>query len=132
MTALVEGTFTVASWDEDTYQELEGKGKLTRARVGFRLEGDMAGDASWEALMCYREDGTAEYTGLQHFTGQLAGRSGTFVMVADGTFSEGEARSGWQVIPGSATGGLAGLRGTGTAVASSGPDGTFSFEYELG
>jgi hypothetical protein len=53
-------------------------------------------------------------------------------MVADGTFSEGEARSGWQVIPGSATGGLAGLRGTGTAVASSGPDGTFSFEYELG
>ena len=76
----------VASWDEDTYQELEGKGKLTRARVGFRLDGDLAGDASWEALMCNREDGTAEYTGLQQFTGQIAGRSGTCVMVADGTY----------------------------------------------
>jgi hypothetical protein len=132
MAALAGGTFTVASWDEDTYQELEGKGKLTRARVGYRLEGDLAGEASWEALMCYREDGTAEYTGLQYFAGQLAGRSGACVMVADGTYSDGEARSGWRVVPGSATGGLAGLRGTGTAVASSGPGGTFTFEYELG
>jgi uncharacterized protein DUF3224 len=132
MTAHADGTFTVASWDETTYQELEGKAKLTRARVGFRLDGDLAGDASWEALMCYREDGTAEYTGLQQFTGQLAGRSGTCVMVADGTYSDGEARSAWRVIPGSGTGGLAGLRGSGTAVASSDPGGTFAFEYELG
>jgi hypothetical protein len=131
MTAHAEGTFTVAAWDESTYQELEGKGKLTRARVGFRLDGGLAGDASWEALMCYREDGTAEYTGLQRFTGQLEGRPGTCVMVADGTFSGGEARSAWRVIPGSGTGGMAGLRGSGSAVASSSPGGTFTFDYEL-
>lgn len=131
MTARAEGTFTVASWDEDTYQELAGRAKLTRARVGFHLSGDLEGDASWEALMCYREDGTAEYTGLQQVTGELAGRPGTCVMVAGGTFRGGEARSAWRVITGSGTGGMAGLRGSGSAISSGTPGGTFTFDYEL-
>ena len=131
MTARAEGAFTVASWDEDTYQELAGEAKLTRARVGFHLSGDLEGDASWEALMCYREDGTAEYTGLQQVTGELAGRPGTCVMVADGTFRDGEARSAWRVITGSGTGGMAGLRGSGSAISSGTPGGTFTFDYEL-
>jgi hypothetical protein len=83
--------------------------------------------------MYYREDGTAEYTGLQRFTGQIAGRSGTFVMIADGGYDGGEARSGWRVIPGSGTGDLAGLAGSGVSVAPAGqPGGTYSLDYELG
>ena len=132
MTARAEGTFTVASWAEDTYQELDGKGKLTRATVSYRLSGDIEGDATWAALMFYREDGTAEYTGLQHVTGQIAGRAGTCVMVADGSYAGGEARGTWRVIPGSGTGALAGLRGSGTSVATSEPPGTFTLDYELG
>ena len=131
MTSRAEGTFTVASWDEDTYQELEGKAKLTRARVGYRLSGGIEGEATWEALMCYRADGTAEYNGLQYVSGQIAGRSGTCVMVADGSFADGAASGTWRVIPGSGTGGLAGLRGSGTAVATSTPPGTFTFGYEF-
>jgi len=46
MTARAEGTFTVASWDEQTYQDLDGKGKLTRAKVGYRLSGDIEGEAT--------------------------------------------------------------------------------------
>jgi hypothetical protein len=131
MTARAEGTFTVTSWAEDTYQELDGKAKLTRATVGYRLSGDIDGDATWAALMCYREDGTAEYTGLQYVTGQIAGRAGTCVMVADGSYADGEARGTWRVIPGSGTGALAGLRGSGTSVATSEPPGTFTLDYEL-
>ena len=131
MTARAEGTFTVASWNEETYQELDGKGKLTRATVGYRLSGGIEGQATWEALMFYRADGTAEYTGLQHVSAQIAGRQGTCVMVADGTFSDGTARGTWRVIPGSGTAGLAGLRGSGTADATSTPPGTFTFDYEL-
>jgi hypothetical protein len=59
--------------------------------------------------MCYRDNGTAVYTGLERITGQLAGRSGS-----------------------SGTGDLAGLRGQGSSVAASGPGGTFTFEYDLG
>lgn len=132
MTARAEGTFTVTSWAEDTYQELEGKAKLAKATVGYRLTGDIEGDAIWAAVMFYRDDGTAEFTGLQHLTGQIAGRAGSCVMVSDGTYTDGEARGAWRVIEGSGTGALAGLRGSGTSVATSEPPGTFTLDYELG
>jgi Protein of unknown function (DUF3224) len=133
MATRAEGTFTVASWEEDTYQNLAGQEKLTRARMGFRLSGDLDGDLVSDSLMYYREDGTAEYTGLQRFTGQIAGRSGTCVMVADGGYDGGEARSTWRVIPGSGSGDLAGLAGSGVSVAGAGqPGGTYRLDYELG
>jgi len=130
MTARAEGTFTVASWEEDTCQEL-GDGKITRAKVGYKLSGGIEGEAAWDALMYYRPDGTAEYTGLQYVSGQIAGRPGTCVMVADGAYADGAASGTWRVIPGSGTGGLAGLSGSGTSVATSTPPGTFAFDYEL-
>ena len=126
------GTFTVASWEEDTYQDLAGQEKLTKAKMGFQLSGDLAGDLVSDTLMYYREDGTAQYTGLQRFTGQIAGRSGTCVMIADGGYDGGEARSSWRIIPGSGTGDLAGLAGSGISVAAAGqPAGTYSLDYEL-
>lgn len=134
MTAHAEGTFTVASWEEDTFQDLaDQEEKLTKARMGFQLSGDLAGDLVSDTLMYYREDGTAEYTGLQRFTGQIAGRSGTCVMIADGGYNGGEARSTWRIIPGSGSGDLAGLEGSGTSVAAAGqPGGTYSLDYKLG
>ena len=64
--------------------------------------------------------------------GSLAGRTGSFVLRADGTFSGGQALTNWQVVDGSATGQLRGLRGTGTAVTTSGSGGEFTLDYELG
>jgi hypothetical protein len=126
------GTFTVAAWNEDTYQELGASAKLTKAAVTFAMSGDITGEATWDALMCYRPDGTAVYTGMQRVQGQLAGVEGSFVLLADGEFVDGEARSRWQVIEGSGTGGLARLTGTGHAAATAAPPGTFTFDYDLG
>lgn len=126
------GTFTVAAWDESTYRELARQGKLTRATVKFGLEGDMVGEATWDAVMCYRPDGTAVYTGIQRLEGTLGGVPGSFVVQADGEFVDGEARSRWQVIEGSGTDGLAGLTGSGQSAATSTPPGHFSLDYELG
>jgi hypothetical protein len=131
MTVQATGTFEVSSWDEETYQELAGGAKLTKARVTFGFAGDLEAEGGWEALMCYREDGTADYTGLQRTVGKLAGREGSFVLRADGTFEGGEARTSWQVVAGSATGELRGLRGTGSTVSAGGTGGTFAFDYEL-
>lgn len=131
MKAQATGTFTVTSWDENTYAELGGGAKLTRAQVTFGLSGDLDGAGRWEALMCYAEDGTATFTGLQHTTGKLGGREGGFVLRADGTFSDGQARTNWEVIPGSATGELRGLRGSGQAISASAPGGSFMLEYSL-
>jgi hypothetical protein len=126
------GKFSVSSWDEDTYAELDGGGKLTKARVTFGLSGDLEAQGDWDALMCYRDDGTATFTGYQRTVGTLDGRGGSFVLRADGTFEGGVATTNWQVMDGSASGELRGLRGTGSAVAPGGPGGTFRFEYELG
>jgi hypothetical protein len=43
MSDRAEGTFTVAAWDESTYEELEGKGKLTKARMTFDFSGGVQG-----------------------------------------------------------------------------------------
>lgn len=129
--ATATGTFTVSSWDEDSYAELDAGGKLTKARVTFGFSGDLEAQGQWDAVMCYREDGTAAFTGYQRTEGSLAGRSGSFVLRADGNFEGGEARSSWQVVDGSTSGELRGLRGSGTAVSTGAPGGTFTLEYEL-
>ena len=126
------GTFTVASWDESTYRELDGDAKLTKASVTFAMEGDITGQAAWDAVMCYQPDGTAVYTGIQYVEGQVGGVEGSFALRADGEFADGKASSQWQVIEGSGTGGLAGLSGSGESVASATPPGTYSFDYNLG
>jgi hypothetical protein len=130
--AQAAGTFTVVSWDESTYQDLGDGAKLTKATVTFAMEGDIAGKATWDALMCYRQDGTAVFTGIQTMQGRLAGADGSFVVQADGEYCDGEARSRWQVISGTGTGGLAGLTGTGESVATATPPGSFTFDYDLG
>lgn len=126
------GTFTVASWDENTYQDLGDGAKLTKATVTFGMDGDITGKGTWDALMCYRPDGTAVFTGLQRIEGQLGGVDGSFVVRADGEYADGEARSRWQVISGTGTGGLAGLTGSGESVATATPPGGFTLDYELG
>jgi hypothetical protein len=126
------GTFSVKSWDENTYRQLDGDAKLTKATVTFGLEGDLTGEATWDAIMCYRPDSTAFYTGIQHVSGALNGADGTFVLLADGEFVAGEARTRWQVVEGSGTGGFTALTGNGTAVATASPQGSFEFDYSLG
>ena len=72
MTAQATGTFTVSGWDENTYEELDGGGKLTKAHVTFGFDGDLKGEGGWEAVMCYGQDGTAAFTGFQRTAGELA------------------------------------------------------------
>jgi hypothetical protein len=132
MTARATGTFTVLSWDENTYEDLDGDGKLTKAQVRFGFSGDLEAEGGWEAVMCYCDDGTAVFTGLQRTVGKLAGRDGSFVLQAGGTFAGGDARTTWQIVPGSATGELNGLTGSGTAVTDSASGGTFTLDYDLG
>ena len=132
MTAHAEGTFHVTSWDEKTWEELGGASKLTRARIVQDYRGDLEGESVWECLMHYREDGTATFTGFARLTGRLDGRAGGFVVRSDGTYDGGEARTSWEVVPGSGSGELRGIRGSGLAVAPHGPDGSWTFDYEVG
>jgi hypothetical protein len=132
MSAHAEGTFKLTGWEEATYEELADGAKLTRARIDQDFSGDVEAAGSSQTLMFYRPDGTASFTGLQRMTGQVNGRSGSFMLQTDGTYDGSEAKSKWLVIPGSGTGDLEGLRGEGTSVAPGGPGGSFTFDYDLG
>jgi hypothetical protein len=125
--------FTIEGWDEKPYAELEDGGKLTNASVKQVLSGDIEGEGAVEWLMCYRPDHTAYFVGLQRITGRIGDRTGGFVAAqTDGTFDGKEARGALSVVPGSASGELEGLRGSGEFRAPRGGEASISLDYVIG
>jgi hypothetical protein len=131
MSTHAQAKFEVQSWDENTYEELDGDAKLTRASVGQGFTGDLEGEGSVEWLMCYREDKTADFVGLQRFVGRLGSRSGSFVMRTQGTFDGEKAAGELSVVPGSGTEELAAITGTGAFAAPLGSTASVELDYDL-
>ena len=125
------GGFELASWDEQTTQELEGERKLTRALVTQTFTGDLEGEGSVEWLMCYAEDGTARFVGMQLVRGVIDGRKGSVVLETIGDFDGTIASGTWTMLPGSATGDLVGITGRGRFEAPHGPNATYTLEIDL-
>jgi hypothetical protein len=132
MNKLANSRFAIKSWDEKPYSEGQDLPKLTRAAVDKTFTGDMAGEGHVEYLMMYRSDGSATVIGLERVVGQLAGRSGSFVLQRTGVFENGVAKESYFVIPGSATGELQGLRGEGESAVGHGLEHPMTLNYELG
>jgi hypothetical protein len=122
------GEFELASRNEDTYQDLEGQRKLTRASVTQTFRGDVEGEGSVEWMMCYAEDGTARFVGMQRVEGVIDGHKGSVILETVGDFDGTTAAGAWTVIPGSATGDLAGIRGGGRFEAPHGPTATYTLD----
>jgi Protein of unknown function (DUF3224) len=129
MTTHATGSFAVKSWDEKPYSEVEGQPKLTRAEVVYTYTGDFEGEGNVEYLMCYSSNNIAYFIGYEQMTGRLGNRSGSFVLQHTGTYEGGAVKDTITVVPGSATGHLSGLQGSGT----SGGDGetVFTLDYEI-
>jgi uncharacterized protein DUF3224 len=131
MSTHAQGTFEISSWDENAYVELDGGAKLTRASVGQAFSGDLEGEGSVEWLMCYREDKTADFVGLQRFVGRLGSRSGSFVMRTQGTFDGEKAAGELSVVAGSGTEELGGITGAGAFVAPHGSTPSVDLDYDF-
>jgi len=124
MSTHATATFTIKSWNENPYDEMEGTPKLTRATVTKRLEGDMEGEGMSESLMVYGDDGSANFVSLERVVGRIGGRSGSFVLQGSGTYdkSTGIAKGIFIVVPSSGKGGLQGIRGEGSFIATHAPE----------
>ena len=131
MKNVANSRFTIKSWDEKPYSEGQDLPKLTRAIVTKTFTGDIAGDGQVEYLMMYRSDGSASFVGLERVTGQVAGKSGSFVLQRTGVFENGVAKETYSVVPGSGTGELRGLRGEGTSAVGHGNEHPLTLNYEL-
>ena len=114
MTQRVNATFRITGWDDQPYNEIEDGPKLTRTKVTKVFEGDVEGESSLEYLMVQRPDGSAAFVGVERVVGRLGGRSGSFVLQHTGAFADGVARDNYEVVSGSGTGDLRGLRGSGS------------------
>jgi hypothetical protein len=108
-----KATFALNAWDEKPYNEMSGLPKLTRVSVVKAYQGDIKGEGKLEYLMMYRDDGSASFIGLERVVGSIEGRSGSFVLQHSGNFKDGVAMVTLLVVPGSGTGDLRGLRGSG-------------------
>lgn len=126
--ATATGGFEVDDWNEETYQELDGDAKLTRASVTQTFSGDIDGQGHVEWLMCYRKDGTALFVGVQRIEGSVRGRAGTFVLASNGEFDGEKASGSWEVVTGAGTEDLADLAGSGKWGAPLGSKGTYELD----
>ena len=131
MSTHAKATFEIKGWEENPYAELDAGGKLTRASVTQGFTGDLEGDGSVEWLMCYREDDTAAFVGLQRFAGTVGGRSGSFVMQTLGTFDGKQAAGSLEVVEGSGAGELKGITGGGSFAAPPGSTADVELDYDL-
>jgi hypothetical protein len=133
MTSRATTKFTITNWDEKPYDVVAGQPKLTRASISQAYAGDIEGEGKLEYLMVYGENGSASYVGLERVTGRIGGRSGSYVAQTTGTFEGSTAKGTFIVVPGSGTGELAGLRGSGSFIAVGGQPDTqvVTLDYEI-
>lgn len=125
------GIFEVKSWDEKPYDQVEGGPKLARASVMKSFLGDVEGQGRQEYLMVYRDDGSANFVGLERVVGRVGARSGSFVLQHSGTFELGTAKGTVSVVPGTGTGDLRGLRGEGGFVVAHDRQYLVTFDYDF-
>src|SRR5215218_1012581 len=125
-------TFQVTGWDEDTYAELDGGQKLSKAEVTQSFAGDIEGDGAVTWLMAYTAEKAAEYVGIQRVTGSLGGNQGSFLLTTQGAYDGSVAEGTWTVVAGSGTGDLTGLTGTGTFRAPLAGEPEVTLDYDLG
>jgi hypothetical protein len=123
-----KGEAPVTSWDEDTFVEMEDGRKLTRASVTQKFTGDLEGTGRVDWLMCYADDGTAHYVGLQRIESTVKGQEGSIVLESNGAFDGKVASGTLSVIPRSGTGKLARLRGEGKFEAPHGGTPTWTLD----
>ncbi|HEY6488444.1 MAG: DUF3224 domain-containing protein [Terracidiphilus sp.] len=114
MTLRATGWINVIQYDPQPYDETAGA-TLSAVLVHEDFTGGLAGRGDARFLLVKMHDGRAYFTGVEHFTGTLAGRSGAFLLFNTGILKDGAVNSEWVILPGSASGGLAGLRGSGGA-----------------
>lgn len=129
-----DNTFTVTSWDEKVVDGPEDGPRYAHAHVTFTYTGLIEGTSTCDYLLYYGGEGFdgagQRAPGLERVTGRVGGREGSFVIRHDVTYDADGIADTWFVVPGSGTGELAGLTGTGTAKGAS-ETVQYTFDYTL-
>lgn len=129
-------SFDVTAWEPAPYDEGVAGPQLFRVKVRKTFRGELAGDSAGELLMCVADGSNlaagAGYVVSERVVGNLAGRSGSFVLQHWGTSGGGgPQKTAGHVVPGSGTGELVGLAGTMEISVDPGQPHMLILDYEL-
>lgn len=130
MSTHATGNIEMKRWEEQPFAESDGTPKLARANGSDLYHGDIEGEATFEFLMMYRDDGVTSYIGLERVVGRLGDHQGSFVLQVTGTHQEGVVQASVSVVPGSGTGDLRGLTGAGELHWQT-DQGAVTLDYEI-
>lgn len=120
--------FHITDGYEESFSKNENGQKLTTGKFFIFYEGELSGESVLMELKNYLNEKKASVYGLERFTGELAGKSGSFVLEHSGIFENGTLTSTKKIVVGSGTNELAGLRGE--AVFNSGKTKEFHLKLD--
>ncbi|MFE9559905.1 DUF3224 domain-containing protein [Streptomyces sp. NPDC006487] len=107
--------FTFKDWEEHPVGPEGVFPRLARATVTNAFTGVLTAPATTcTYTVAYAGESTGTFTGMELVTGSVDGREGVFVLEEHGTFDATGTHCRFTVVPGSGTGGLAGLAGSGS------------------
>ena len=123
------GTFDVSMEAEPPFLEQDGI-KLNRNAIRKEFSGDVAGTSEAQMVAAYTATpGSAGYVAIEHFSGSVDGKSGSFVLQHSGLMDRGEAALTVTIVPDSGTGELAGISGT-LEIDNDAGEHSYVLEYE--
>ncbi|MDN0194213.1 DUF3224 domain-containing protein [Streptomyces sp. S.PNR 29] len=128
------GHFTFADWKETPVGPADTSPRLAHASVVNSFSGGIEAAGTFcEYSIVYVTEKTGSFAGMELLTGRLDGREGSFALEERGFFdADGTVHCTFEVVEGSGTGELTGLRGSGGFTARQGePSVAYSFEYAV-
>ena len=128
---LTNATFKIASWDEEPFDESEDGQKLTRAHIRRTFHGDLSGTGNLMYVMAHLAADDATFSGFEKVVGSLHGCAGSFVLRHTGIYNGEKATAEYEVMPGSGTGELTGITGSGGFSAGHAVEHDMTLEYEV-
>jgi hypothetical protein len=109
-------------------QAPEDGSTIGRMLIDKKFHGDLAGTSKGQMLASMSGvEGSGGYVALEHVTGKLAGRNGTFELQHIGVMTRGIPQLSVTVVPDSGTQELVGLSGSMNIIMS---DGKHSYEFD--
>ncbi|MFJ1569129.1 DUF3224 domain-containing protein [Streptomyces erythrochromogenes] len=127
------GRFTFAGWEETPVGAMDATPRLAHAHVANTFTGGVeAAGTSCDYTIAYTGENNGSYSGMELLSGSVDGRRGSFVLEERGTFDAGGTVCRFEVVPGSGTGDLVGLTGSGGFAYRHGDTSVeYAFSYAL-
>jgi hypothetical protein len=125
------GTFEVKVTPAPATDDKAGDAAIGRFLLDKQFQGDLEGTSRGEMLGASTSvKGSAGYVAMEHFSGTLKGRKGTFILQHTGTMAHGALQMTVTVVPDSGTDQLTGIAGAMTIKIVEGKH-SYDFEYTL-